>query len=49
MDPQDKGGLSWIVEGTMLNNHGNTVHGVYELILSPDGTTIWHFLFKGGQ
>ena len=22
-------------------------YGIYELLISPDGTTIWHFLFDG--
>ena len=45
-DPRGRGGLWWIVEGVHYVN-GKMSQGTFELLLSPDGTTIWHFLFKG--
>lgn len=40
-DPSGSYGLLWKVEGT----YGGKI-GEYELLNSPDKTTIWHFLFK---
>ena len=41
VDPQGSAGLYWKVDGTF-----NATSGQYELLISPDGKTIWHFLFK---
>ena len=41
VDPRGSDGLWWEVEGTY-----NGSQGYYELLISPDKTTIWHFLFK---
>lgn len=41
-DPKGSAGLWWKVEGVF-----NGSRGTYELLISPDKTTIWHFLFRG--
>ena len=41
IDPQGSLGLWWKVEGDF-----NKSQGMYELLISPDKTKIWHFLFK---
>ena len=42
VDPRGSAGYYWKVDGTF-----NGTSGQYELLVSPDGTTIWHYLFKG--
>ena len=42
VDPRGSAGLYWKVDGTF-----NGTSGQYELLISPDGKTIWHYLFKG--
>ena len=44
VDPGKSNGLWWKVDGTL-----NGSNGTYELLLSPDGKTIWHFLFRSGK
>ena len=44
MDPRGSNGLWWKVEG---NFNGSS--GTYELLLSPDEKTIWHFLFRSDK
>lgn len=41
-DPRGSNGLWWKVDGSF-----NGSNGFYELLLSPDGTKIWHFVYKG--
>ena len=41
IDPRGSAGLWWKVEGGF-----NGSQGMYELLISPDKTKIWHFLFK---
>lgn len=40
-DPKGSAGLWWKVDGAF-----NGSQGTYELLISPDKTTIWHFLFR---
>ncbi len=41
-DPRGSAGLWWNIDGSF-----NGTSGHYELLISPDKTTIWHYLFKG--
>ncbi len=40
-DPRGSNGLWWKADGSF-----NGSNGFYELLLSPDGKTIWHFVYK---
>ena len=40
-DPRNSAGFWWKVDGVF-----NGRRGTFEILISPDGTTIWHFLFK---
>lgn len=41
-DPRGSEGFYWKLDGAF-----NGPTGQYELLISPDGKTIWHYLFKG--
>ena len=41
LDPQGSAGLWWKVEGSYKGRLGT-----YELLISPDKTTIWHYQFE---
>ena len=46
-DPLGGDGLHWKVDGGFMAATKDVIsYGIYELLISPDGTTIWHFLFK---
>ena len=40
-DSQGTSALYWEVEGSF-----NGSNGIYELLIDPESTTVWHFLFK---
>lgn len=42
VDPRGSKGFWWDVDGSY-----NGIDGHYELLISPDKTTIWQYLFKG--
>ena len=47
-DPRGSDGLYWKVDGGLMTATKDVMsYGIYELLISPDGTTIWHFLFDG--
>lgn len=40
-DPRGSAGMRWKVPGSL-----NGTEGTFEVLISPDGRTVWHFLFR---
>lgn len=40
-DPRGSAGMWWKVPGSF-----NGTEGTFEVLISPDGRTVWHFLFR---
>ena len=40
-DPRGSAGMWWKVPGSL-----NGTEGTFEVLISPDGRTVWHFLFR---
>ena len=40
-DPRGSAGMWWKVPGSL-----NGMEGTFEMLISPDGRTVWHFLFR---